>query len=236
MPIFAWYIARGYRRTRNPVLYFARIAVFALFSEAALRLVHAWGSLSWPSMNILVTFTLAIVFIAGYHVASHSWLDMVASLRPVSPTASTLPTSSRYDVRINLGGIELSPKAGVLLGSVMIAAAIVATIWLNPDYSLYGVLTVGVFYIVLDRIREEDQERRSFQLFILLNAAFLLYRIFAASVPFDWAVLQCFSVAAVPVCYRISEGKRPPWPVKYAFYLFYPVHIILLVLIRTVIL
>lgn len=234
MPIFAWYIARGYSRTRNPVKYFIRITSFALISEILLRLVHDQAGLSWPSMNILVTFALAIVLIAGYHLALHSYLDMLASLQPVTPAASALPAKNRYDVRVNLGGIELHPRTGLIMGSLMIIAAIAATVWLNPDYSLYGIFTVAVFYIVQDRIREEDQQKRSLQMFILLNAFFLLFRIIEGIVPFDWAVLQCFSIAAVPLFSRISEGRRPSWPVKYAFYLFYPLHIIILVAIRTI--
>jgi hypothetical protein len=231
-PIFAWLVARGYGRTRNQFIYFVRMSAFAVVSEGIIRSGHALIGLTMDWTNVLVTFALAIVVLSGYQLATHSFLDMIASLRPIPPTNNTVPTPPRYDVRINLGGIELDPRIGLPLGVLMMLLAAGATIWLKPDYGLYGIAAVLLFHIIQDRVDEKDQLKWSVQLFILLNALFVPVRVFLMHWPLDWAVLQCLSVLAIPLCYLYDKERRPAPALKYFFYLFYPLHMFLLSLLR----
>lgn len=231
-PVFAWLVARGYSRTRNPFVYFLRMSVFALLSELVIRIGHALIGLQMDWTNVLVTFALALVVISGYRIATRSFLDMIASLRPIAPTTNTLPTPPRFDVRINLGGIELDPRIGLPLGILMILLAAGAAIWLKPDYGLYGLAAVLLFYVIQDRVEENSQMKRSVQFFILLNALFVPVRIFLMRWPLDWTVLQCLSVLALPLCYLLNEGPKPKPALKYFFYVFYPLHLFLLSLLR----
>ncbi len=231
-PIFAWSVARGYTRTHNLVRYFLRMVIFAGLTEILLRLVHPYAGILMDWSNVLVTFSLALVFLAGYQMATRSTLDMIASLRPISPTPNTLPTAPRFDVRVNVGGIELDRRIGLPLGVLMMLLAMSAAIWLKPDYGIYGLCTVWVFYAAHDRVPEKDQFRWSWQGFALLNVLFLIFRLVTHDTSVDWAILQCLSVAAVPLCYLRRNEKKPGPAAKYAFYLFYPLHILLLLLLR----
>lgn len=232
-PIFAWSVARGFTRTRNPVRYFIRMSLFAILSEIVIRLANNIAGLSSMNINVMATFALAIGLISGYRLAAHSYLDMIASLRPISPTPQTLPTPPRYDVRVNIGGIELDPRIGFPLGILMALLAVLAALWLQPDYELYGLSAVLLFYAIHDRVPEKDREKRAFQGFILLNIIFLPIHIFLNHWSPDSAVLQCFAIVALPLCYRLDREKKPAPAMKYAFYLFYPLHILLLCLIRS---
>jgi hypothetical protein len=231
-PIFAWSVALGYKRTRSPVRYFIRMAIFAAVTEIVFIFAHHYAGLESPSRNIMITFSLAIVLIAGFQMALRSSRDMIASLRPISPTPNTLPCATRYDVRINIGGIELDRRIGLPLGLFMMLAAVTATIWLKPDYDLYGLLSVLMFFAIHDCLPEKEREKRSIQGFAVINIIFLIIRVTTGE-PVAWPLIQCLSILALPICYaRIKEPKPPVWA-KYAFYLFYPLHIALLLFIRT---
>jgi hypothetical protein len=239
-PIFAWSVARGCARTRNPFQYFLRMCLFAIPTEVLFRILNAWIGQAWPRLlyptNVLITFTLAIVLVFGYQMATRAGRDMIASLRPVSATQSTVPTTPRFDVRINIGGIELDSRLGLALGLVMMAMAVIATLWLEPDYSIYGILTVLLFFAVHDILPEKDWGKRAIQSFFLLNLVFLVIQ--AATYGFAHSlgsVMQCLSVAALPICYWLSREKKPGPVAKYAFYLFYPLHVTILVILRMLI-
>ena len=230
-PIFAWSVAAGYTRTRNIFMYFIRMTVFALLAEIVIRVSHSYANLDWPGTNVLVTFTLAIVLITGFRLARNSYFDMVASLRPISPGAGPLAGKSRFDVRVNPGGIELDPRIGLPMGVLVMLLAMVSSLWLKPDYGLYGVLAVTIFYIVREYFNWEDQLRRSLQLYILLNAAFLVFWVLSDHMSLEWAILQTFSVAALPLCYLRRNDKKPGLLTKYFFYVFYPGHLAILALL-----
>lgn len=232
-PVFAWLVARGFTRTRHPLAYFIRMTIFAGLSEVIIRYGHHLVGLQLDGTNILITFALALVMLSGYRLASHSYFDMIASLKPVSPSLGA--PDLRYDVRINPGGIELDPKIGLPIGIIMMLIAAGAALILKPDYGLYGLLAVLLFHVVIDRYDESVHLKRSVQGFIVLNAFFLVVRIFILDWPVDWAVLQCFAVIALPVCFRLDHDRRPGRFQQYFFYLFYPIHIFLLCLIRLLI-
>jgi hypothetical protein len=230
-PIFAWLIARGYERTQNSFHYFIRISIFAVVSEVIIRAGHAL--IGWPMSwtNVLVTFSLSLFAIAGYRLAYHSFLDMIASLRPISPTSNTLPTYSKYDVRVN-PGIRMDPRIGLPLGSLMIALAVGGALWLKPDYGVFGLVSVLLFYIVMSRFPDEQQQRRCFQGFVLLHIVFIPIRIFVENWPIDWVLLQILSLFSIPICFALDRNRRPSRILKYFFYVFYPLHLLLLCLIR----
>jgi hypothetical protein len=235
-PIFAWSVALGYKRTRNPLRYFIRMALFAVLTEIVFIYAHQFAGLSYSFRNVMITFSLAIVMIAGFHMAYRATLDMIASLRPVSPTPHTMPSATRYDVRINLGGIELDRRIGLPLGLFMMLTAFMATLWLKPDYDFYGLFTVLFFFIVHDCLPEKDHEKISILGFSIINILFMIIRIADGNTPVYWAIMQCLSILALPLCYaRIREKKPSTWA-KYAFYIFYPAHIVVLLLVRTMLL
>jgi hypothetical protein len=232
-PIFAWSVAQGYRRTHSIIRYFFRMAAFAAVTEAAFIYFHRLAGLRYEGTNVLVTFSLALVLLAGFQLAFHSTLDMIASLRPVSPTPHTLPCFTRYDVRINLGGIELDRRIGLPLGLFIMLTAIAGTLWLHPDYGLYGLATVLLFYIVNDCLAEKNQEKFAIIGFVAINLVNALVSALTNWTGFAWAIVQCLAILALPLCYARQAERRPSAAVKYAFYVFYPLHVIVLLLIRT---
>lgn len=231
-PIFAFGVAHGYLRTRNPLIYFIRMSVFAVITEALLRFTYVRAGLLWSGSNVLVTFALAIVMISGWRLATRASLDLIGGLRPITTGSDPSSPDPRYHVRLSPGGIELNRRIALPLGILFILLPMLLALWLRPDYGLYGLVTVLIFFIVRERAEPERLYQRSLQAFIIVNTIFLPYRIFVEQVPADWAILQTFSIAAILICEQVRDNRPPARWTKYLFYLFYPLHIIILIIMR----
>lgn len=231
-PVFAWSIARGYQRTHNLPVYFLRLLGFALGSEVIIRLGFSLINLEMAWTNVLVTFSLAVVALTGYRLARDASLDVVASLRPIPAAPCTVPVPPHFNVRVSLGGITLDARLGIGLGSLSILLALLAAEWLHADYGAYGILTVLGFYIAMDKTPEEHWEQRFFALLVPVNGIFLAFRVLSQQSSLNWAMLQLFSLLAIPLIIMWRRDKKPPSWLKYAFYVFYPLHILLLCVVR----
>lgn len=231
-PLFAWSIARGFARTSHLPAYFGRMVVFAIFAEWVIQRANQLIGLQMVWRNVLVTFALAIVALTGYRLIRDAGHDVVASLRPIPAAPSTLPVPPRFGVRLSLGGITLAPRAGLFLGTLALLASLAAAELLHSDYGAYGILTVLAFYIATDRIPEESWELRSLSFLVPLNVLFLMQRILSGNTSTYWALMQVFSVMAIPLAIALRNEKKPGRTCKYAFYLFYPLHILVLCAVR----
>lgn len=235
-PIFAWSVARGCARTHNPFHYFLRMCLFAIPTEILFRLLNSIPGVPQYPTNVMITFALAIVLVFGYQMVTRAGLDVMASLRPISASPNTAPTAPRFDVRINLGGIELDSRLGLAIGVMMIALSVTATALIQPDYSLFGIATVLLFFVIHERAPEKQQAARSIGLYALLAFIFAIINIIASRRGVSWfAFIECLSVIGVPLCYWVGREKKPVPLAKYAVYIFYPLHVTVLVLLYLII-
>lgn len=232
-PIFAYSVARGIERTRNPSRYFLRMLLAAGLSEGIIRAGYAIAGLTMNWTNVLFTFALAIAVITGYRLICHCGRDLVASLRPVPAGPAGLKPPARFDVRVNIFGIELDAGVGAVIGVILILGAMVTAAWIKCDYDIYGILTVLSFYIAFDQPDEKSRARLAAVLLTLLNTLFFVQRLVDGT-PFGWAFLQNLSLMALPLIFQIRDQKKPSIAMKYFFYFFYPLHIFLLLALRSV--
>ena len=236
-PIFAYSVALGFLRTRSQFRYLLRMTVFALLTEGVLRIASAWSGFPF-SPNVLITFATAILFLIGYELATRSLHDMIATMRLARPAAGPFSPVD-FPVRVSFGSTGLPPSVGFPLGVVIATAAVAANLLISPDYGLYGLLHVFIFFLSAARIPVEDPDpyglttlRNLTWIGILtLNLFFLPFRVLVEHVAFEWAILQCLSVLAIPLILARWPDKKPGLAVKYGFYIFYPAHIILLMVI-----
>lgn len=106
-----------------------------------------------------------------------------------------------------LAGLERFQTRVWLQGAVCFGGCLVASI-LNTDYSYLGVVLVIIFYLF-----RENTVMKYFWAAVLLISE---------------GGLEVYAVLALPVCYFYQPQKREPELPKYFFYLFYPVHLLVL--------
>ncbi len=214
-PLFAWYLAVGHRRTGKPWRYIGRVAVWALLSQIPFALLFHGAVLSVPSSflegtNVLFTFLFALF-----------GLQLLAVCR------------KRH-------WALLIPAWAAVAGLGWLAQL------LNTDYGFYGVAMVAVFS-VFDRqeqqamaLKNRETEEGSLDSFfpnvgvwrfLLLLSVFLLTLLFVFRMGMHPVQLLC--VLAIPLTWlNLPDPKPGRW--KYAFYAFYPVHILLIWLISRI--
>lgn len=230
-PIFACYIALGFRRTRNAVHYFLRMAVFAGLTELVFIYSFQLAGLEKDSANVLFTFLAALAFLSGYCLFTQSSLDMVGRLE-LLPEEGRSQDDKFFQMRLSPFGISLPTWLGRLLGIAVMGLALFFAEWFDTDYGAYGVLAVFVFYLSTDERLETASARieRGIALFIGLN--FLALLVFNYVWPKGFSELQFLSIFAVPLLFTTRlKDKKASVAQRYAFYVFYPLHFFLLSLL-----
>lgn len=238
-PMFAYALARGYNRTSNVFRYFLRLACFALLTQLLFnQTTSALQYARFNFYNVLITFTLAFAILIGMDLIENSSLDMMINLRP-------LTSEGEITKRFSPGGITLPRNTGIVLGILVILLSIIVCIALDPDYSLYGIVTVVIFQRI-DRIEEpykstlrKDLKRRRwlfcFIAFALLNLSYALALVSTYGNQYSsW--IQAISTGAVVFFPLYESSKKPKQWEKYFFYSFYPIHFVLLLYLRSIIL
>lgn len=231
-PIFAFYLVKGFLRTRNPFHYLYRMASWSVIAHFSIsgaavatgRQASLW-SLEWT--NVMILFTFAIIMLLGYDLAMRSYHDMIVSMTPVSDSPFKMK-ESHYDVKVNLGGISLSPKVGVPMGIAMILISFWAVFALKADYQFYGLLTV--LFIFISYKKEDDivSIPTLLVLSLALNAGYVACAAMSQQ-SVKYALMQSLSMFSIFLFPLFGRDKKKPGLIsKYFFYLYYPLHIVLL--------
>jgi hypothetical protein len=185
-PLFAYFIAEGYRKTKDVTDYLGRLTLFALISQ--LPFMFAFNT---KGLYLNVFFTLAMGLYAVYN----------------------------YD------------KSKKLYMLIVIALACQAV---NTDYGAYGVLLVFLFNKYHDNFKEMVKSVILLTIAVqLLQAGIKYYTIPSAYLSRN----LLFVLGIQPLCLlsliliKFYNGERGA-KLKYLFYAFYPVHLIVLGFIR----
>ena len=239
MPLFAHEFAVGFLRTRDTGKYFIRLALFASLAQAILWLCFPLsGLIQFPvPLNSLYVLLFGFGILYGIEVLTSKPPEKIASLRLISANATT--KSDRFDVRIGEEsrttrpvGLRVPPWPFVTMQIVslsLIVLCVTLPVFIPMEYGLFGVLTVLMFYSV-ERWVSGSKALAAFISFLILNFTFMLIS-YRSTGELD---LQGASIAAVFLCFLPTSGKRPSRLVKYAFYLYFPLHLLILLLIRII--
>lgn len=212
-PIFMYLICNGYKYTSNKTRYAIRLGLFALISQIPFSL-FCYNSLAYPNGNVMFTLFFALICV---------WSADVMRGRPVLRWFSLLPTVF----------IILLYHFDVLCS----------------DYGARGILLALVFYFF-------DGKSIRCRIFTTLGMTFTLCYGFLLSCAKQlvllllgrgavlpqmgtWDLYQFFALAALLFIFAYN-GQKGTYPksmlagkaLQYGFYAFYPVHQVLLFLIR----
>lgn len=231
-PVFAYYTAFGFLRTSNRLCYFSRMMVFAITTQLMFYAAHRMTR-SYTFLNVILTFTMAILFLACSETAG----KCIRILR------------NRKNERDSLciGGRDLLAHGRIAV-SILLGAAIAGMLGVllleyrfPTDYGIFGILTVWLFYLFLKSGKTariyEDRRRYVFLVlsFLALNLAWAAEKVFLFSSDPAWSLMEVFSVFGLFLLYIDKPRGKPGRFEKYFFYVFYPVHITLLMFLCRII-
>lgn len=204
-PIFAFLLAEGFFYTRSRKKYLGRLLAFAFFSEIPFNLAFH-GFLFYPGgQNVF--WTLAIGFL------------VIWGVEEVYKRYETGRKLIRKNGIYENGSMESRGRAGYraaacLLAVMAIWAGWLAAVLLRTDYNGYGVLLIALFYF---------GKHAKIPRILTCIAGYLL---------FLWEP-WCLG-AFVLILFYNGEKKKRGKGFQYFFYLFYPVHLLILGVIRVV--
>lgn len=240
LPLFAYSFALGFLKSRNAGNYFLRLLSCALITQVILFLFLPLSGLSVFTVPLNAVFTMLCAFglLYGCEILFSIPLDQIGSLHLIEANAHT--HSDRFDVRLGNGhsaadvsrGIyipQLQPPVLFVIALLLIVIPVILSIFLNMEFGIFGVLTVLLFYLIEKRVAK-NQISWIFFCFLALDLLYILiYYAITRTISIEGA-----SIASVFLCYLPVKNKRPSRAVQYAFYAFYPAHILVLLLIRMI--
>ncbi len=222
-PLFAFSVALGFLRTRDRTRYFLRMFLFAAITQGMLVIasrITGYGTF----INVMFTFSLAIVFLAATDIFGKSWKQFAAI---------------KDKPKIVLYGKSIPAWLGLSAAIVMMVIILVAAKYFRTDYNLFGILSVFIFYIILKYVKKPEitLQKDKHAIFILfvsflgLNIMWAFVQIKFSMQPVYWALMEIFSAASIGIILLDKPRPKPAKWEKYFFYFFYPTHMVLLMFI-----
>ena len=209
-PIYAFLLVQGYRHTHSCAKYLGRLALFSILSEVCFDLAFEGRWPDWSYQNVF--FTLALGLCALWCV-DHA--DKALTAR--SPLASALAQ-----------------------GAVLVAFGWAATL-VRSDYDAIGIAYIAAFYYA-DRLRAENPEGAKRLVWTVFGLSILYMPIrFGHPANLDqylYLIRRAYWVyfgVLIPVLLVRGYDGMPGYKSRasqWGFYLFYPVHLLVLHLIR----
>lgn len=227
-PIFAFLLVEGFFHTHSRKKYFGRLALFALLSEIPYDMAFHGTFLFWKDQNVFWTFCIGFLAIWGLeklYGTYRSGSDILRrnkerrkrrtdrKLKNHSVDLKSLNrqwASDSYEIRMEAGypmGFVLPVLGLVLTGAGMASVT-------QVDYGVYGFLLILLFYL---------GEHGSVPRIVTCACGYLL---------FLWEP-YCLGGFLLILFYN-GRRKQRGKGFQYFFYLFYPLHLLILGLIRVV--
>ena len=201
-PIFAFQISEGFLHTKNLKKYFLRLGVFAIISQIPFSL-FSYKFLNSSIFNLNVFFTLLLGLLSIY------LYDYIINLFKKSNASNTASLTG-------LMGIHLDKIFGIL---IVLLIGYVAEL-LNTDYGFWGVLVIFAFYLF-----KKDKLAMVIS-FVTLCVLKYGIQIIQYGYNIGYILLGLFTALSIVFIslYNGKQGRK----IKYALYIFYPVHLLLL--------
>lgn len=202
-PIFAYLIVVGYSKTKSFSKYLRRVLIFAVVSQ--------------------IPFSLAM----GEQFSIHSFSDFVRFF-----IGSPYPhLNIFFTLAYGLLVIHKWDKNESKFGKIVYAVAMgLTTEIFHTDYGIYGVAMILAFYVFRDsKIKIIISQIFVYALFNASQILFYMYKFSVTTIELVW-FNQALSLLALIFIFMYNDKKGKD--LKYFFYAFYPVHLLVIGLIK----
>ena len=202
-PIFAYLIAIGYSKTRSFSKYLYRLIIFAVVSQ--------------------IPFSLAF----SDNISIHSFLDFLKFIvGSPNPHLNIFFTLAIGLIAIHVWDTGESRKGKIF---AILALGLTAQAF-STDYGIYGIAMILAFYIFKDnKIKTFISQTIVFIIFYASQILLISLDYPGVSMKLIW-FNQALSLLALIFIFRYNDKKGKG--LKYFFYAFYPIHLLIIGLIR----
>lgn len=203
-PLFAFLLVEGFRHTRDVRRYMGTLLLFALVSQVPFNLMNGREWYLFGHLNVLFTLLLGLCALVSLR-RSREWKAAG------SEAGSEAGLEVGSEAGSEAGSVSAVPGVKVVSGlkaAFGVLVPLVLAFFLHCDYSAYGVALIVLLYVL---------QKPEYQSLALLA-------VFGRS-----KFTICAALASVPMLlYNGQRGfvRGRVW--KYAFYAFYPLHMLLL--------
>jgi hypothetical protein len=231
-PLFAWYVARGFDRTRSRGRYLLRLLGWGLISQLPFVMLFYGGHWASPASllagtNVLFTFALALLALwvlkmaepGGTALKIGAWLAVpalafVAQLLHTDYGAYGVGVVILFHLFRDRPPIAAAVRAAPAPAREPGPATVSVPVATGPASARPGRANLAWGWLFMKRSG--------------LMAALSLWTLLCLR-PMGMHPIQLFCIAAVPLLWlRLPDPGPGRW--KYAFYAFYPVHLTVLLL------
>ena len=202
-PIYCFLLVEGFYHTRNKAKYALRLFLFALISEVPFDMAFQESFFDSSDNNVFFTLLIGLLTIWAYDEVRKR-----AEIRRAS--CASAPAAGHEKSGISYGSWVLSGMLWSLFMAVVPLLGCGLAYLLRTDYDAAGVLAVFIMYLFYER-RQLGFGLMVFSLGVL-----------SSSLEF-WAFFMLIPMKY----YNGTRGRQ----MKYFFYWFYPVHLLILSLI-----
>ena len=233
-PIFVFFVAEGFRHTKSPAKFLARLFVFALISQPVFAMAIRGATfqesfaLGWGT-NIFFT-----LFLGGFIIVAYDWRTKCAKRTFVSE----IPPRNCGAVSWHMKQWAHPLAAGLFFLAAMLGVAMVADV-LSVDYGFYGALFIFAMYLVRRYWPPDTQWGKVATIGVM--GAFALWQHqqivrdglrwgFGIYPTVVWLMIPATLLPVALVAWY--NGKRGPG-MKWLFYIAYPLHLGVLVWLST---
>ncbi|HHT78064.1 MAG TPA: hypothetical protein GXZ67_09340 [Clostridiaceae bacterium] len=235
IPIFAYAMAVGFLRTSHSGYYFMRIAIAAVLTQSIQCFLLPLTGVPYSSipLNPMYALLLAFGLLYGLEMILPYTPDKIATLKLLEANPET--KSTRFDMRISNDtkrppGMRVPQWPDPLIqisGVFLVVLCLTLPVIIPVTSGLFFVLTTLLFYVI-EKCFKQNKMLTAFICFFLLDAAFLLVQYRYTGQIHPWGA----SAATVVFCFMPNEEKRPSRKTRNLMYAFFPLHILVLLLVR----
>ena len=217
-PLFAWLIANGAYYSKNTKIYLIRIFLFAVVAQIPFVFVNRLIDPSFWELNVLFTLFLGLAAIVLMKKSENSFTSI-----PIVILSAVLAEVLNTDY----GALGVLAIVVFYLSFKDIKKMIILQICLFTLLSLIPIIVV----IALTRVANPVVSTLSVNICssIWINLCFKL----SVAIPPNFVVLNLIEpLGLFSLIFIVLYGNQEGWKMKYFFYWFYPMHLVILYIIK----
>lgn len=239
LPIFAFFLVVGYKKTRDRKKYISRMHIFAIISQIPFTLAFYYenydifDSISFIKYDYQYLLAIIPMIVFYYVLILNRKFDM--SLVYISLAWLITPISTAVNGYFLLTGYELNIFYELGLGLILFEYFNLISTKYKDKFIMYAIIAVAalISYYYIGKIANYGYDAIALMIALYLTKEAKYYQAVIVFIwgyyMYNWDSTNILFVLITAILLATYNGKKGA-NLKYLFYTFYPIHIIILVI------